>query len=567
MSRTPGRALLVMLVLVLSAAGNGYADVLDDLARATVALQCNSRGSRFLGTGVVVHESGYILTSTSVVPPDGKNIRARFLGGGEVSAELVATDPRLELSVVKVARPPAGVRVVPLRHSADVRVGEAAFSYGDAFYTFGDSGTFTASLGIVSGRYSLTRQMTPPGKSPLYVGEVFETTATMAPGMDGGPLLDAAGRMIGLLSLNLSDARWLGVAIPSDVLLGPLNKAIETHARARKSSAGVTVVDGPAKPIFPEHQRRTAALTKALDAVAPSVVAIETVRHSSRGDRLPRIEPIGPYSAIVKRPNAPVTGLIVGSDGEILTSHFNVSGNLKSIHVVLPDGRRLAARRLGWDVRRDLAMLKVDARDLPAAKLVEVDMPLGMPLAAVGRSPDPASATITIGIVSAVGRFDSTAVQIDARTNYGNAGGPVIDRAGRCIGLVTHVRHDSMWSQNSGVGFATVARSINQVLPRLRAGEVIAKPKKGFLGVRAGSAGLDAGGVRIQAVVPDSGAKRAGLRVGDVITHVDGQAVGESRDLTRLILRRKPNDVVTLTIRRGKTTKTIKATLGVHPDR
>ncbi|MHC4717286.1 MAG: S1C family serine protease, partial [Planctomycetota bacterium] len=384
---------------------------------------------------------------------------------------------------------------------------------------------------------------------------------------DGGPLLDGAGRLIGLLCLNLSDARWLGVAVPSDVLLDPLSKAVRTHSRARGTPARLTVVDSAGPPAFGAHQRRADALRRAMGAVAPSVVAIETVRHSDKSARLPRTRPIGPYAGIVKRPDAPVTGLIVGADGEILTSHFNIAGNLKSLHVILPDGRKLPARRMGWDAFRDLALLKVDARGLPAAELAAAKLPVGTPVAALGKSPDPAAVTMTTGIVSAAERFDATAMQIDARTNYGNAGGPVIDAAGRCVGLVAHVRTDGMWSQNSGVGFAVSAESIRSVLPRLRAGEVIARPKKGFLGVRTGSAGLDAGGVRVQAVLPNTGAHRAGLKARDVITHIDEQAVNEPRDLTRVILRRKPGDVVTLTVRRGKTVKKLRATLTQHPHR
>ena len=97
--------------------------------------------------------------TTTVVPPGAGNIHARFLSGADLPAELVATDPDLELSVIKVARPPAGVRAVPVRRSAGVRVGEAAFSYGDAFDTFETSGKFTAGLGIVSGIYELTKQL------------------------------------------------------------------------------------------------------------------------------------------------------------------------------------------------------------------------------------------------------------------------------------------------------------------------------------------------------------------------------------------------------------------------
>jgi len=565
----------VLIAVPVQAAG------VDDLAHATVSLTAVTNRGNYVGTGVVVEESGYILTSTTVVPPDTREIRVRFLSSREIPARLVATDGKLELAVVKVSRVPEGVRPVAIRRSSGVRVGEPAFSYGDAFCTFADSGTFTASLGIVSGRYELTRQVSPPGGLRVHVGGVLETTATLAPGMDGGPLLDGSGRLIGLLSLNLSEARWLGVAVPSDTLIGPLRKAVESDSRAAGKPVELKVVDAAGPPAFPEYQRRVEALAEAARPLARSVVAIEAVRHPTgpaptarpgqkRRLMLPKLNanrPIRPYAGIVKRPDAPATGLIVSKDGDILTSYFNVAGNIKSLHVVLPDGRRLPARRMGWDTFRDLALLKVDARDLPAVELADGETPVGEPVAALGRSPDPAGLTMTTGIISAADRFDGTAIQIDARTNYGNAGGPVVDAKGRCIGLVAHVTPNGIWSQNSGVGFAIPARSIRQVLGQLREGKVIAKPKHAFLGVRTSPTAIDVGGARIESVLPDTGAARAGLRAGDIVTRVGDEPVGEPGDLTRLILRRKPDDVITLTVRRGESVKKIKATLGVNPYR
>ncbi|MCG3179885.1 MAG: hypothetical protein BIFFINMI_02235 [Phycisphaerae bacterium] len=568
---------LLALLLIPSIAS---ALTLDDLSRATVAITCraSSGPGGYLGTGIVIHPAGYVLTSTTVVPPGALDIRCNFVGALNRPARLVVADEKLELALIKVDAKdlPDRVQAVTLRRSKGIEVGDTVFSIGDAFVAFVQSGRFTVSFGIISGRYKLTRELAP---QPVYEGEAFETTATMAAGMDGGPLLDGSGQFIGLLSLNVSDARWLGMAVPVDAFLDKLTAAMKDDAAKNKvGDAQPRVADAPGKPMFPRREYQDRLFRASADKVAPSVVAIEVDRKAERkvAGRTPRPQPMaggpqGPYAEILKRPKAPVTGIVVSSEGHILTSYFNVWGELNGMKVVLPDGQSADARLLGYDEHHDLAMIKIDPAALksPAALVPITFSPdplvVGSPVAAIGRSPEPAQFTLTSGIVSATGRLRNTAVQVDAALDYGNAGGPLIDEAGHCVGVVSFVRPDAVWSQNSGVGFAITAKSVRTVMARLKKGAVVEKPKSGFLGIQMSAGDVDTRGVVVEQVLPDSPAAEAGLKPRDLITEIDGQAVSDPADLGEIILARKPGTEVTLTVKRGDKTDKVKVTLAEHP--
>lgn len=322
--------------------------------------------------------------------------------------------------------------------------------------------------------------------------------------------------------------------------------------------------------------------------VAKSVVAIEVDRKSERrattqaaGPRPPQPRPPRPrpdaaaYGGFFVRPKTAVSGVIVGTDGHILTSYYNVWGELNSIHVVLLDGRKLPAKLLGYDETEDLAVLKVEAKGLTPVKLTANQPLLSTQIATVGRSPDPASITMTRGIVSAVGWAVGTrmgmgdrpsgGLQIDAETNYANAGAPVIDIHGNCLGIVTQVRPDTIWGQNSGIGFATAAEIVRRDLPSLMAGKIVEKPKRGFLGIVMSQGRLDVNGVIVDRVQDDGPADQAGIQAKDVITHINGRAVADQADVANLVLVRKPGETVQLTVQRGKETLKIDVTLGEHP--
>jgi serine protease Do len=174
----------------------------------------------------------------------------------------------------------------------------------------------------------------------------------------------------------------------------------------------------------------------------------------------------------------------VREDGYIATSAFNVSGTIKSISVQTHDGKRYKARILRRDRELDLALLKIDAKGLPVLKEGKPrKLRQGSFVAVIGRSPDPFRPTIVWGIVSARNRFRATTFQTDAKMNFGNVGGPVVDLDGKLLGIASHVKAQNRvrgriaWVQSCGIGFATKIKFIRRWLRRYKKEEPEKPPK------------------------------------------------------------------------------------------
>ncbi|KAF0244607.1 MAG: hypothetical protein FD180_2369 [Planctomycetota bacterium] len=280
----------------------------------------------------------------------------------------------------------------------------------------------------------------------------------------------------------------------------------------------------------------------------------------------------GRNPAYTKRPKTPTTGFVIDKDGHVMTSFFNVDGKVESIKVLFPDGKSAAGTLLGVDESKDIALIKVEPEglELKPIEWVEKQPEVGAFVMALGRSPEPASGTATRGIVSAVDRIDQTfnaiweqSIQFDAKTNYGNSGGPVIDLNGRLVGVVAHVRLHSPWGQNSGISFATPTWKIKEVLDKLKAGERLKKPKLPFLGVGPKESSTL---VVIGTISPDSAAEKAGLKPGDVVRQIDEVKIGEWGDFTNYIKKKKVGEKVIIKITRGEEELDVEATLGERPN-
>jgi serine protease Do len=286
------------------------------------------------------------------------------------------------------------------------------------------------------------------------------------------------------------------------------------------------------------------------------------------------------------------TGMIITSDGEILTNNHVVSG-ATSVEVTLyGQTANRSAHVVGTDPANDVALVKID-RDvsgLPTVGLGNSDaVRVGDGVLAVGNALALAGGpTVTEGIVSAEGRSLSASdpvtsstenlrglIQTDAAINPGNSGGPLVDSSGRVIGMNTAVAANSGGGSGSSnaqaqnIGFAL---SINQVKPlvdELRQGGVVV-PSTAFLGVDAQTVnprirqayGLVPNSGAVVAQVSGQPARAAGLRVGDVITAVDGTKVSSATDLVNSISAHKPGDQVALTVYRGSQVLHLTATLG-----
>jgi S1-C subfamily serine protease len=200
---------------------------------AVVAITCHrfaSLGGRrevYFGTGAIIDPSGLILTSVTVLPEGAREIRAYLRGGRVARAELLLHMPELEVSVARLAGldqlVAAGGGAVPYLELGDsdaVEVGDAAFSLGNAFHSIERDDQVTIAAGVVSGRFGLREKRS----ESTYLGPAIETSAALNNGMDGGPLVNARGEIIGLLSLNYSLQRWLGTAVPVNALKTALGR-------------------------------------------------------------------------------------------------------------------------------------------------------------------------------------------------------------------------------------------------------------------------------------------------------------------------------------------------------
>jgi serine protease Do len=227
------------------------------------------------------------------------------------------------------------------------------------------------------------------------------------------------------------------------------------------------------------------------------------------------------------------SGVIISPDGYILTNN-HVAGSASEIRVRLYDGREFKARRIGVDAETDLALIKIEAQNLPYATLGDSSrLEQGEWVIALG-SPFGLEQTMTAGIVSATGRqFGGTYdnyIQTDASINPGNSGGPLISMNGEVIGINTMIYSRSGGSE--GIGFSVPSNTAKKVQEQLlRNGRV----SRGYLGVSLQNSQTAESGALVAEVSNSGPASKAGLRNGDRIVEFDGKPVKSSKHLTELI--------------------------------
>ncbi len=269
-----------------------------------------------------------------------------------------------------------------------------------------------------------------------------------------------------------------------------------------------------------------------------------------------------------KRPDGPVSGTIVEADGWIATTYFNVQGDLKSVEVTLPDGAIHPAKVMGWDAGADMALLKIEATGLPTLPPADsAELRTGDLVIAVGRDPEGRGVTGNQGILSAGGRHKGRTVQLDARLNYGNVGGPLVDLEGRLVGMTCKVTVSQAGNmgQNSGVSFALLSSKIAEILPDLKKGKRIEGGGRPFMGVGPDPAYEGKEGAKIGHVVEGGSAKKAGLQIGDIITSLDGVKIASFDELRGEILKKKIGDTVKVRIVRDGEEQEITMALGENP--
>ncbi len=352
---------------------------------------------------------------------------------------------------------------------------------------------------------------------------------------------------------------------------------------------GGAVAQERAVVAFTPQERATltsleSALTRVAETVQPTVVHIRAKRQVAT---LPRDEgegfqfDFGRGWIQIPRPRVEGqgSGVIIRSDGYIVTND-HVVGGASDVEVTFYDGTKAKGEVLRAP-SADIAVIKVDRKNLPAAVLGDSStVKPGQIVFAIG-SPFGLENTVTMGIISAVGRREvipgagrtrlyTDLIQTDAAINSGNSGGPLVNSRGEVIGINTAIVAGGLTGGNVGIGFAIPINRVKAVVQRLLDKGVY---RRGYLGVVPTDIPADLKeelkaeqGVLVRSVDQDTPAARAGIEAGDVITEVDGTPVKNENHFREMIADKGPNAKVRLKVLRDGKPMTLEATLGVHPD-
>jgi len=307
----------------------------------------------------------------------------------------------------------------------------------------------------------------------------------------------------------------------------------------------------PAVPGAAPADRRSQTIRAIYAAASPSVVSVRVAGGGS---------------------TASGTGfLVAGTRSGTIVTNAHVLGIAKQAQVSLEDNARpIDATVAGTDPSSDLAVLRVDPSAVnslrPLALAESDDVRVGDLAVAIGY-PLGGDRSATTGIVSGVGRSITApnsfsidkVIQTDAALNPGNSGGPLLDSAGRVIGVNSQIA--TTGGGNVGIGFAVPSDTVREVVPRLVEGIRI---RRAYLGVSTDRR-VAGPGALVSEVKPSGPAAAAGLQVGDIITKLDGEDVTSSTDVSSAIGERRPGDRVQIEVRRGGSSQTLSATLGTQP--
>ncbi|MEL6469714.1 MAG: HhoA/HhoB/HtrA family serine endopeptidase [Cyanobacteria bacterium J06623_4] len=338
--------------------------------------------------------------------------------------------------------------------------------------------------------------------------------------------------------------------------MGPLNRSVD------RSPAVASIPTPQAAPVSLSLSDNASSVAEVVQAVGPAVVRINASRTvTSRAPEVPesfrqffgdrfgsQFPPGGPR----ERTRSGVgSGFIVSEDGRILTNAHVVEG-ADTVQVTLKDGRTLEGTVLGSDPVTDVAVIDLDANDLPTLSVSDAELLPGEVAIAIG-NPLGLDNTVTVGIVSATGRTSGQVgipdnrtefIQTDAAINPGNSGGPLLNARGEVIGMNTAIIRGAQ-----GLGFAIPIDAVQRISDQLIANGKVDHP---FIGIQMvdltaevrESINTDSNngftvevdtGVFIASVVPDSPASRAGLRAGDVVSQINDEAITTGREVQQAV--------------------------------
>ena len=387
----------------------------------------------------------------------------------------------------------------------------------------------------------------------------------------------------------------LGAAVISAVAGGvtalSVNKYLNDGASASHSPISLWNDTAPqAGNHFTSYQaEQYPDLTYAAENAVKAVVNIESIREVQYGGRSRGYDPFYEFFGIpygggygqqqpqTREQRSGGSGVIISSDGYIVTNNHVIEDATK-LKVKLNDGQTYDAKLIGTDPTTDVALIKIDGKDLPTIPFGNSDnLRLGEWVLAIG-SPFDLQSTITAGIVSAKARQlgvipnelrVESFIQTDAAVNPGNSGGALVNTRGELVGINTVIK--SSTGSYIGYSFAVPETIVRKVVVDLKEFGVV---QRALLGIRyraiddqfveqlGKELGITkTGGLYVDEVVEGSAAEEAGLRKGDIITAIDGTKTNDASTLTEKMAQRRPNDKVTISYNRNGTDKKVEVTL------
>lgn len=357
-------------------------------------------------------------------------------------------------------------------------------------------------------------------------------------------------------------------------LIFSLNPGLSSHSYTQNSKVSEQSIDILTKT--------GQAMAEIAEAVKPAIVNISTTRTIKIQGRDQFLDDpffkrfFGDQFKMPKeRKTAGLgSGVIVSSDGYILTN-YHVIKDADEIKVLLSDKRDFKGKVVGTDPKTEIAVIKIEATNLPTIKWGDSNrLKVGEIVLAIG-NPYGLNQTVTMGIVSAVGRANvgiaeyEDFIQTDAAINPGNSGGAMVNVKGELVGINTAIFSTSGGYQ--GIGLAIPSDMAKDVMDSLIAkGKVV----RGWLGVSVQSITPELAkqfnlkeekGALVGDVVEESPAEKAGIQRGDIITAYEGKKIDEPYQLRNMVANTSPSKEVELTIVRENTTKTIKVTISEQP--
>ena len=352
---------------------------------------------------------------------------------------------------------------------------------------------------------------------------------------------------------KIKDFIKLFAAVLVCVVFGGIGGAIIFNVESKnmiKSSSLSSLTQNNSNSLTKTAGVSTSAISKTAATVGPAIVGISNKAQENFG-----LQDVNSGS-----------GIIFDSNGYIVTNNHVINGDLK-ITVKLSSGKVFIAKVIGTDTRSDLAIIKVDATNLPIAKLGDSSkVSVGDTAIAIGNPlGDEFAGTVTAGIISAVNRQIDYGgavyklLQTDAAINPGNSGGALCNNSGEVIGINSLKLGASQNAEK--MGFAITINEAKAIIQSLMSNGTVARPYLGILGQDTVLNNNNVQGAYVNEVVAGSGAAAAGIKPTDIIVEIDGTKVKQFSDLTGIIDKHKIGDKVSCKILRNGNTISVNVTL------